>query len=67
MLLFRPLRTIETKRLAAFYIGEENFKNGLTKGLLRRILAKARKIRTSIKKEERAKDRQIDKYLHEDQ
>ena len=66
MLLFRPLRTIETKRLAAYYIGEDKFQNGLTKGLLRRILAKARKIRTSIKKEERAKDRHLDKYFHED-
>ena len=66
MLLFRPLRTIETKRLAVFYIGEEHFKNGLTKSLLRRVLAKAKKMRTSIKKEERARDRHIDKYLYED-
>jgi hypothetical protein len=66
MLLFKPLRNIETKRLAAFYIGEEKFRNGLTKGLLRKILAKAHKIKNSIKKEERAKDRHIDKYLHED-
>jgi hypothetical protein len=65
MLLLRPLRIIESKRLAAFYIGEEHFQNGVTKGLLRRVLAKAKKIRKSIKKEERARSRCSDKYLYE--
>jgi len=65
MLLSKPLSATESKRLAIHYIGEEKFKNGLTKSLFKKVLAKSKKIRKHIKKEERAKSRCSDKYLYE--
>jgi hypothetical protein len=47
------------KKKAVSYIGVQKFRNGLSRKLLRQFTAKTRKIRTSIKKAERAKDHEI--------
>ena len=51
------------KRKAAAYLGADTAKGGLSKTELRALLAKARKMKTSSKKEERARGIQLEKQV----
>lgn len=57
------LRPGNLKRKAAAYIGTDVSKNVLSKTELRVLLAKARKMKKSSKKEERAKGIQLEKQV----
>lgn len=52
------------KRKAARYMGEYKFRNGITRTVKRELLAKAKKIRVSSRKAERAKVHMLKKEIN---
>lgn len=56
-------KTVELKRQAAIYLGSDFSKRKLSKGEIRQLIAKARKMKNSIKKEDKFHEANLEKLI----